>query len=88
MVYKFIGTERSIATANTVGDQKLVRVFNSNTTATASKVLTVSNNATVNSTTTISNVTVGSLQSVIVEKATTDFLTMADGLAVAIAFRN
>lgn len=86
MVYKFIGLERSIASGNTVGDQVLVRVLNAN--GSAAKVLSISNSSTVNSTTTISNVTIGSLQSIIVEKETTDFLTMADGVAVAVAYRN
>lgn len=86
MVYKFIGLERSISSGNTVGDQVLVRVLNAN--GLAAKVLSISNNATVNSLTTISNVTIGSLQSIIVEKETTDFLTMADGVAIAVAYRN
>ena len=80
-VYKFLGTEVSISSANTVNSSKLVRVIN---TTNAVAVLAVAN-----STATYANTTLAPYEAVIVEKANTADTVAGSGLrAVQIAYRN
>lgn len=78
-VYKFLGTQVSISTANTVGNSPLVRVFCS-----SSNVLTL---AYANGTT-YANTTLATGESIVVEKATTDTVAGSSMLAAPIAYRN
>jgi len=78
-VFKFKGTEVSIATANTVGNNVLIRVTNGATAA----VLTIAN-----TTGTYANATLAASEVITVEKATTDTLQGAGMRAVAVAYRN
>jgi len=77
---KLLGTEISISSANTVSTAKLVRVFNSNTTA--PQVITIKNG----SGSTIANVTIAPLTAVFVNKEPTDTVAGSDLLAVSVAF--
>jgi hypothetical protein len=78
-VYKFLGTQIAIGTANTVSNKPLARVYCS-----SSGVLTLAYaNATV-----YANVTLATGESIIVEKGPTDTLTGANMVAVPIAYRN
>jgi hypothetical protein len=79
-VYKFLGTELSLSTANTVGSNKLVRVFNANNSLT---VLAIAN-----STVTYANTTLAPYESMTVAKETTDTLVGVNLRATAIAYRN
>jgi hypothetical protein len=74
MIFKVLGPEVSIGTANTVSNSTLVRVVNIDATA----VLNIGNYA---------NVTVTNTESVIIEKSSTDTLTGANMLAAPIAYR-
>lgn len=78
-VYKFKGTEVAITSANTVGNNVLIRVTNGAATA----VLTVAN-----TTATYANVTLTASEVIVVEKATTDTLQGTGMRAVAVAYRN
>ena len=77
-VYKLLGLQVSIASANTVASTNLARVYCS-----ASGVLTVAN-----TTATYANVTLATGESMVIEKATTDTLTGASMVAVPVAYRN
>jgi hypothetical protein len=79
-VYKFLGTEVSLSTANTVGANKLVRVFNSNNSVT---ILTIAN-----TTATYANTTLAAYESMTVAKDTTDTLFGVNLRATAVAYRN
>lgn len=79
-VYKFLGTEVSLTTANTVGANKLVRVFNANNSLT---VLAVANN-----TTTLANTTLAPYESITVVKEPTDTVFGVNLRATAVAYRN
>jgi hypothetical protein len=78
-IVKLLGAEISIASANTVGNANLVRVFNTGSAA----ILNVSNTSAI-----YANCTVGQYESITIEKATTDTLTGANMRAAPIAFRN
>jgi hypothetical protein len=80
VVFKFIGTELSLSTANTVGANKLVRVTNANNTIT---VLAIAN-----TTATYANVSLTPYESVTVVKETTDTVSGVNLRAVAVAYRN
>jgi hypothetical protein len=79
-VYKFIGTELTLSTANTVGLNKLVRVTNSNNSIT---VLAIANTTQV-----YANVSLTPYESVTVVKETTDTVFGVNLRAVAVAYRN
>jgi hypothetical protein len=79
-VYKFIGTEISISSANSVGLNKLVRVTN---VANSLTVLSVAN-----TTVTLANVSLIPYESITVVKETTDTVAGANLRAVAVAYRN
>ena len=79
-VYKFIGAEIAISSANTVGQNKLVRVTN---VANSLTVLTVAN-----TTATYANVSMTPYESLTVVKETTDTVAGANLRAVAVAYRN
>jgi hypothetical protein len=79
-VYKFIGTELSVSTANTVGANKLVRVTNANNTIT---VLAIAN-----TTSTYANVSLTPYESITVAKETSDTVQGVNLRAVAVAYRN
>jgi hypothetical protein len=79
-VYKFLGTELAITTANTVSLAKVVRVVNTSGSVT---VLTVAN-----TTSTYGNTTIAPNEVIIVEKATTDTVAGANLRAAPIAYRN
>lgn len=78
-VYKFLGTQISIASANNVGGYPLARVYCS-----SSGVLTI---AFANGTT-YANATLATGEALIVEKAYTDTLQGANMTAVPVAYRN
>ena len=78
-VNKFKGTEISISSANTVGNNVLIRVTN----GAAAAVLTIAN-----TTATYANVTLVASEVLVVEKATTDTLAGSGMRAVAVAYRN
>lgn len=78
-VYKFKGTEVAITSANTVGNNVLIRVTN----GAAAAVLTLAN-----TTATYANVTLVANEVLVVEKSTTDTLTGSGMKAVAVAYRN
>ena len=79
-VYKFKGTEISIASANTVGtNTNLVRITNGGSSA----VLTIAN-----TTATYANVTLVASEVIVVEKATTDTVQGSGMRAVQVAYRN
>lgn len=78
-VYKFLGTQVSLSSANNVGSKPLVRVFCS-----SSGVLTAAYaNGTV-----YANTTLATGEAVIVEKQPTDTLQGSNMLATPIAYRN
>lgn len=79
-VYKFLGTEVSLTTANTVGSNKLVRVVNANNSLT---ILTIAN-----TTATYANTTLAPYESMTVVKETTDTLFGPNLKATAVAYRN
>ena len=79
-VYKFLGTELAITSANTVSLAKVVRVVNTSGSIT---VLTVAN-----TTATYGNTTIAPNEVIIVEKATTDTVAGANLRAAPIAYRN
>ena len=79
-VYKFLGTELAITSANTVSSAKVVRIVN---TTNAVTVLTVAN-----TTATYGNTTIAPNEAIIVEKATTDTVAGANLRAAPIAYRN
>ena len=78
-VYKFKGTEVAITSANTVGNNVLIRVTN----GAAAAVLTLAN-----TTATYANVTLVANEVIVVEKAVTDTLAGSGMKAVAVAYRN
>lgn len=78
-VYKFKGTEVAITSANTVGNNVLIRVTN----GAAAAVLTIAN-----TTATYANVTLVANEVIVVEKAVTDTLAGSGMKAVAVAYRN
>lgn len=75
MIIKPLGVQISIASANTVANSVLVRVYNGG----SAGVLNVGDYA---------NLTLASTESVIVEKATTDTIQGTDMLAVPIGYRS
>ena len=79
-IFKFIGTELSISSANSVGENKLVRVTNVSNSLT---VLTVAN-----TTATYANVSLTPYESLTVVKETTDTVAGENLRAVAVAYRN
>jgi len=79
-VYKFLGTELAISSANTVSSAKVVRVVNTSGSVT---VLTVANTSG-----TYGNTTIAPNEVIIVEKATTDTVAGANLRAAPIAYRN
>lgn len=78
-VYKFLGTQISISSANTVGNSPLLRVFCS-----SSSTLTL---AYANGTT-YANATLATGESMIVAKAPTDTVAGSNMVAAPIAYRN
>lgn len=78
MILKVLGTQISIASANTVANSNLVRIINTG----AAAVLTIANSGG-----TYANLTVSNTESLIIEKATADTLTGANMLAVPVAYR-
>jgi hypothetical protein len=74
MIFKILGPEISIGTANTVANSNLVRVVNTG----AAAVLNIGS---------VGNVTVTNTEAVIVEKEPTETLTGTGMVAVPIAFR-
>lgn len=78
-VYKFLGTQVALSSANTVGDKPLARVYCS-----SSGVLTL---AYANGTA-YANVTLATGEAIIVEKGPTDTLAGTSMVAVPIAYRN
>mgnify|MGYP006269652659 CR=1 FL=1 len=78
-VYRLIGTEISIATANTVSNSKLVRIVNTSGSAT---VLTLTNSGV------YANTTVGANEILTIEKAPTDTVAGTNLRATPIAYRN
>jgi hypothetical protein len=79
VIYKFLGTEISIGSANTVANSKLVRVTGDS----ANQVLTIAN-----TTATYANVTILAGEILVIEKATTDTLQGTNLKAVPVAYRN
>jgi hypothetical protein len=79
-VYKFLGTEIAITSANNVSSAKLVRIVN---TTNAITVLTVAN-----TTATYGNTTVAPNEVLTLEKAPTDTVAGASLRAAPIAYRN
>lgn len=79
MRLKLKGSELSITSANTVGGAKFVRIYAANT---AAQVLTVTN-ATAN---VMGTCTVGPGSETLIIKEPTDLVTLATGLAVAVAY--
>ena len=77
-VIKLLGVQVSIASANTVANTNLARVYCS-----AAGVLTVAN-----TTATYANVTLATGESMVIEKATTDTLAGTSMVAVPVAYRN
>ena len=79
-VYKFIGTEIDVSSANTVSLAKVVRVMN------------ISNSlaylAVANTTANTGNTTLGPYESIIVEKQPAETVSGTNLKAVAIAYRN
>jgi len=80
-VYKFLGTQVALSSANNVGGSGLVRVINNNS---AVGVLTV---AYANGTT-YANTTLAAYETMIVEKGKTDSLAGTNLLATPVAYRN
>lgn len=78
-IYKFLGTQISISSANNMGGLPLSRVY-----ATSNGILTV---AYANGTT-YANASLTAGESIIVEKAATDTLAGSGLVAVPIAYRN
>ena len=78
-VYRFKGTEISIASANTVSSSNLVRITN----GASSAVLTIAN-----TTATYANVTLVASEVIVVEKAVTDTVQGSGMRAVQVAYRN
>lgn len=78
MILKVLGTQISIASANTVANSNLVRIINTG----AAAVLTIANSGG-----TYANLTVSNTESLIIEKAAADTLTGANMLAVPVAYR-
>lgn len=74
-IIKLIGPEIEIDTANTVSNSTLVRVINTGTAASLNVGPTYS-------------ITVGNLETVVVEKKSTDELTGPNMLAVPVAYKN
>lgn len=74
MIIKVLGPEISIASANTVGDAKLVRVVNLGATATLNVGA-------------VGNVSITNTAPVLIAKAPTDTLTGANMVAAPIAYR-
>lgn len=79
-VYKFLGTELSISSANTVSLSKVVRVVN---VTNAITVLTVAN-----TTATYGNTTIAPNETLIIEKMPTDTVAGSNLRAAPIAYRN
>jgi hypothetical protein len=79
-VYKFLGTEVAITSANTVSLSKVVRIVN---TTNAITVLTVAN-----TTATYGNTTVAPNETLILEKSPTDTVAGSSLRAAPIAYRN
>lgn len=79
-VYKFLGIEVPLSSANTVGGNRLVRVVNANNTLT---ILTIAN-----TTATYANTTLAPYESMTVVKETTDTLFGPNLKATAVAYRN
>lgn len=79
-VYKFLGTELAITSANTVSSAKVVRIVN---TTNSTTVLTVAN-----TTATYGNTTIAPNEVMILEKAVTDTVAGANLRAAPIAYRN
>jgi len=80
-VYKFLGTQVALSSANNVNSSGLIRVINNSATA---GVLTV---AYANGTT-YANTTLGPNESIIVEKGKTDTLAGSSMLGTPVAYRN
>jgi hypothetical protein len=79
-VYKFLGTEISVSSANTVSSSKVVRIVNI---ANSTTVLTVAN-----TTATYGNTTVAPNEVMILEKSPTDTVAGSNLRASPIAYRN
>lgn len=79
MIYKPQGAEISITSANTVGNNMLIRVLNTGATA----VLHIANTGGE-----YANISVSNTHDVIIEKSYNDTLTGANMLAVALAYRS
>lgn len=79
-VIKLLGPQISIASANTVANSNLVRVYNSGTAA----ILSLGPNNSVIT----ANCTLAQYESVTLEKLTTDCITGTGMLAAPVAYRN
>ena len=79
-VYKIIGQEISVSSANTVSLSKLVRVVNTVNTITVLQLTNGSANT--------ANTTLAPNEVIIIEKATTDTVAGANLRAAPIAYRN
>ena len=78
MILKVLGTQISIASANTVANANLVRIINTG----AAAVLTIANSGG-----TYANLTVSNTESIVIEKATSDTVAGANMLAVPVAYK-
>lgn len=78
MILKVLGTQISIASANTVANSNLVRIINTG----AAAVLTLANSGG-----TYANITVSNTESIIVEKALLDTVAGTNMLAVPVAYK-
>ena len=81
-VLRLLGSQVTLATATTVGNNKLIRVLNNTATV---QLITQKNAAT----TTIATLTLGVAEAVLIQKAPSDTLTgIATTLATPVAFAN
>ena len=80
MIIKVLGSEISIAVANSVANAHLVRIINTGALGTAN--IAYSNGVV------YANVSVSNTESVVLEKTTTDLLTGANMKAAPVAYRH